>query len=247
MKNLKNIVSIIVLALLISSINNAYGQNYINLSEKTIERVAKKHNEYLEIVFNNLNYNDKNLKKEIISEFNKIKEKELIDNSNKVKIKEKFDINLEKNVNNIDENLKTLKEKLSKEAFLIIMKAYSLSNKRMQISKFKKEINKLELNAKEKLKGVELDTVLITLNVFKQSAYFWFPESDGGSGKGYAILKKIKSYKSATNVLAANGLSAGSSFIGGALAAGIFGGPLGWGFLAGVAISSAMSSAIEAL
>ncbi len=107
--------------------------------------------------------------------------------------------------------------------------------------------------------GKNLDVILLYLEVFKNSADFWFPEEFGGSGDGYKIVTKIKgnNYKSALKytkeiskggkVLAADATGAAGALIGGALFANadaVIAPPV---FFGRVAFAAAWSSGVSAL
>jgi len=117
----------------------------------------------------------------------------------------------------------------------------------------------LELEARSKLIGVELDATLISLNVFENSLKFWLPMDNGGIGIGWNFIEEYNNVydkemssvrQTIKTALASDGLSAASGFI---IGAGVLAVSAGTGglatpalvaFLVGVAGESAIASAV---
>jgi len=143
---------------------------------------------------------------------------------------------------------------LSNNAFLVIEKAVEKSRSFECFDEYIAYLKSLELEAREKLIGIELDAILISLSVFENSSMFWLPENEGGVGIGYDFVKEYNNaYHKETNsikkALAADGISAAAGFIVGAGVIAVSAGTGGMAtpaivaFLVGVAVESAVASA----
>ena len=102
----------------------------------------------------------------------------------------------------------------------------------------------------------KVEVLLAYLEVYKKSSEFWLPVTRGGTGEGFEIYQKLHANSRTSRlsvrrcdvgVIAADATSAGGSLIIGAAVAGIFGGPIGWAYVVGVAASTAWGSATNAL
>jgi len=217
------------------------------LNDDQVEMVAEKHNEYLTSVFANYNFQTKDRVVEFQARF------ESLDLKNY-----KIDWT-EKDYGNIENELLFLKENLSNNAFLIIEKAVEKSKSFECFDEYIAYLNSLELEAREKLIGTELDAILISLNVFENSSMFWLPVDEGGLGIGYDFIEEYNNaYNKETSsvrqtiktALAADGISAAAGFIIGAgvlavtTASGGMATPAVVAFLVGIAAESAVASAV---
>jgi hypothetical protein len=204
------------------------------LTENQLQYVGNYHNESLSLIFNNFNWKSNNLKQELIDNID----------SNSIKLNDYSNDYLNSRcINDYESNYNVLKENLSIESFLIIDNSINLSKNISDITIFNNEINFLQEKAKIEISDIaELNTILVTLEVLKSSAYFWSPKSVGGSGIGYNYITLFNNQNRTgpKDILAADGVSAGIGMLGVAVAGML--GPIGWGALAIVGGEAAMSS-----
>ena len=216
------------------------------LNDDEVALVGVKHNEFLATVFQNFNFSTNDAKIELKNQF------ENLDPIN-------FQINWNKEYGNIDNDLIKLKELISDDAFLIITSAIEDLDNIENVDAYKLKLNNLNIIAKNRLSGIDLDATLIALNVFENSSNFWLPTDMGGSGIGYDFVNHFsENFPLSTNrsirstikiALAADGISAtigflvGAAIIVGTAGTGGAGTPAIIGFLVGVAGESALGSA----
>jgi hypothetical protein len=211
------------------------------LSNEDLLTIGNYHNENLELVFADFNWQSTDFKSELI---NKFTENQISLRSNDLNY-----LNERANVD-LDANIAILQNELSSTAFTYIQNALTLSNSISNVADFQNTLSQLQENARSNISDVtELNAVLASLEVFKSSAYFWAPVNLGGSGIGYSywiIYGDIIEQKSPwTNALAADGVSGGIGMLGVAVA-GCFG-PVGWVALGICGGEAAMSSAASFL
>lgn len=228
--------------------HNKMSSNERLLNDEQVKSIGNLHNQFLTQVFSNYDFQTKNRVLEIRTQFEKIDLKGNVIDWNK------------KDYGNIENELNYLKNNLSDTAFSIIEKGMMEAEKMENVESFSNTLELLNEEAKEKLTGIELDTVLIALNVFENSAQLWLPVDEGGNGIGYEFFNK---YNMVYNIelsnkrtprqmirtaLAADGLSAAAGFLVGAFVIGATAGTGGLatpaiiGFLVGVAGESAIAS-----
>lgn len=217
--------------------------NYINLTSDEIEQIGSLHNRYLDLLFKDFDYSSLDLFNELEHGFKNIANEENID------------IDFQDVEVDLHKNMDLIFQYTSSEAMDLINNAINESFNINNVQEFEVFINEQENIARSNLIKEDLDITLITLCVLRKLAYFWTSIDKGGSGIGENIFIKIKANNQdkitlkadIRGVLAADGAAAGGGMIVGAIAAGVAGGPLGWGFLVGVGARSAIASGWYAL
>jgi len=211
------------------------------LTDEQLLFIGEYHNESLESVFSNFDWRTDSLKDELSNNFisNNI---ELNDYSNEYL--------LSRCINDYDTNYMILQSELSILALNIVDEAILLSKDIISINSYNEQVDILKFDARNTIEdNIELNSVLLTLEVLKYSAYFWSPIEVGGQGIGFEYINSFdnEDRTGPKDVLAADGISAGIGMIGLGIGAGIFGGPIGWGALAVVGGEAALSSAASLL
>ncbi len=207
------------------------------LTQEQIDEIGALHNQYLETVVSNLDFSSNSLTDDIVEEFNKLNI-------------EVHTFELLPNHGNIPALKEELYKSVSAEAINLIEQAVGYSEEYTTVSDYQSFVNDLESQAHVELSGSELDVVLVTFSVLKNSAYFWSPAEMGGSGVGHAALvqyhgtlnKAAGPSFSFRKAMIGDGISGGIGCLGVA-AAGLLG-PIGWGALAICAGEAAISSGI---
>ncbi|MDL2262834.1 hypothetical protein LJC11_04970 [Bacteroidales bacterium OttesenSCG-928-I21] len=209
------------------------------LTNIQLMKIGQDHNDNLEKVFVNFNWESKDFKQELINNFK----------LNSIPLKKYSDEDLySRCCYDFFDNYNLLKNKLSEFSIKLIDNALLMTEDIKSIKGFNDRIDIFKENARSELKNnnEELNSLLVTLEVLKYSAYFWSPKSVGGSGVGYDyILRKEKAKEKVKEIIAADGVSAGVGMIGVAVAGAC--GPIGWIALAIVAGEAALSSGAAAL
>ncbi len=150
-------------------------------------------------------------------------------------------------------------KKLLIESIALATKEAKMNN--MSCSKLNDFVDSLETALSLHLGGDELVILKTYGETLKASAYFWFPKSVGGSGKGYSFLLKVQNTSSSKSksmkdvnfelpplgaALVADAASMSIGMVGVAIS-GAFLGPVGWGALVLVAGESAVNSGFSGL
>ncbi len=215
------------------------------LSEKEIREIGLRHNLYLEQLFSDFDWSAEFPIKEL--------ERRLIQVSK---------------VNNIDidpsqtieyfascDNACALNQ-FSFDARPYIDKGIEIVRSSGEVSKIVENLDLLQKEAKIKLeKTDDLNQVLVSLEVFKNSSEFWFPIEQGGNGKGSLILSKLgydglekKLSPCVEKVIIADGITVATEFIVGAFVLALASGPVAPAVFFGlVGINAAIDSALAAL
>lgn len=224
-------------------------------TNEDVYEIASLHNKYLVEVFSSFDYNNLDRKQELFVNFANFE--------NKIGLNKDFKTSMSEYDKAIDCGLECIENFLNDdEAFKLILKVNNLENSGLihNINELEKVIQEIKENAEQNISnGKNLDVVLVYLEVFKESARFWFPEDLGGSGEGYKIANNLHNnkYKSSIQymnkiskggkILAADATGAAGALIGGALFANadaIIAPPV---FFGRVAFASAWSSGVAAL
>lgn len=216
------------------------------LTDEQIEEMGNYHNQYLQEAFEDISYASGEIDwQEVRSSFqNIINENDL-----------EFDLDdMELNANITFAHLES---QLSIEALDILYNAYENTDySEYNVEMVTDHLEDLENEARGVLFGQELDIVLVSLNVFKKSVYFWAPESDGGSGLGEIIFLEAQEiaggtveydFSRAVEVAASDGLAGAGGCLGVAVSAALATGPVGWGVFGGVLVGMAFASGVAAL
>lgn len=155
------------------------------LTDEQVEEIGNIHNEYLNEMISNIDFN--NLKNVDISEYSKdlcinvncgliIEDKTYIANTFENKSLEDIEHNLSRDVYNFAVEVKS--------------NIYESENHNELIS----NLQAVEINARQILRGAELDQILVMISVAKSSSYFWKPISKGGSGIGDSYNDNLPIY-----------------------------------------------------
>jgi len=254
---------------------NFFEEEYF--TDEQIKVIGKMHNEYLEIIFKDFNFEAKDYEAEFLEKSKSLKN-EIENKDPKI---EWF------NIYEIKDYFKFLKENgLSETAINILQQAEIMYDKSNTLKQYNYNLDNLRKQTLDGLKknNYEKTLVLVSLSVFENSAYFWSPVEFGGSGVGSEILARASVKQStkkelitngmlidsevsnkilsrspigdtipktakeiAREVLVADGVSAGSGFVVLGIIGGLVSGPLGWGALALIGGETAIASGWEAI
>lgn len=252
MKKINFLVAIVIIAMfnLISCEKENDVQNSTNrqseriLTDSQIIEIGLKHNQNLEIAFNNFNWNSSNKFNELKNNFNSV---EYFDSSKKI--------------NTIDENQKiimsNLEDKNNFQYFKSVFEYLESDKTTKTVSAIEGHLNLLENEFKSKNNSnLDYETFLVFSSVLKNSAKFWLPKSLGGLGKfdefkereNVNLYSKVDWRDCLKDVLAADGTSAGAGFIVGAGVAAAATGPIApLAFIGAIAAEAGISSGWEYL
>ena len=215
----------------------------INLSNSQIVEIGDLHNEYLDKL---LQPNTRiGIQESLMANFDSILNSSIKD----TKIKNNI-LNLvnDPSFGSISFLEKNLDEQLALDYINQIIATIELDlnyeNLSLQLDVIKDVVNK-DSNL------INKNVVLVMIEVSKKSSYYWLPTSEGGSGKGEAILgdmnKGSRVEIKIRNVVAADGTSAAGACIGGAIAIAASGGTAGPAVLIGIGFAAGWGSATAAL
>lgn len=218
-------------------------------TDTQINEIGIKHNENLSHSFENFDWSKKDRYAELKSRFKKLKVAK-----DKLMLFDRLPVSS-------SQNLKKIKERLSEHNnyvyFEEIVKYVEELNGTKTLYEIKAYIENIQAEAKEKIhNSKDLEAFLIFSTVLKYSAEFWLPKKIGGLGKynEYNAFKypdisnqKTNSWqKCLSDVMIADGVSAGAGFIVGAAAAAAATGPVAPAtFVAVIAAESGISSGFE--
>lgn len=221
------------------------------ITKKDAIKIGELHNEYLDKVFNDFDYNTPNIEKHIQEKFKSISP-------------ELYKINQDKIENYINPYVER-KQLLSKKGVPVVYKIISeierTDNVFQNYTIFSQHLDNVLKEKHNILSDEEYDALLVSFEVMKKSYLYWSSEKKGGLGKGETIIKRmennniqdksfhngdLKSFSTRRKiqaVIADDAMGAAQAFIGNAFF--WSGGPATYfGSVAfGAAISSAMSSA----
>ncbi len=217
------------------------------LTDQQIEEIGVRHNEALHQAFLNFDFDAINVKNELYDRFKTQSLPAEISSSAKEEI-----LN----------NPPMLEKQLalygaSKLVSIYIHEGENAIGQSSNLIELQKKLNLLESKARQELQCGALEIVLVNYSVLRNSAYFWLPVEEGGSGEGAAILSKIErrlgldkttlSKAQVTKVLAGDGAAAAGVFTSYGLLAGLTGPMGGTALLASVAFGAAWGSGCTAL
>lgn len=222
------------------------------ITKKDAIKIGELHNEYLDKVFNDFDYNTPNIEKHIQEKFKSISP-------------ELYKINQEKIENYINPYVER-KQLLSKEGRPIVYKIISEIEKSDSVFQnytiFSQHLDNVLKEKHNILSDEEYDTLLVSFEVMKKSYLYWSSKEKGGIGNGEYIIKKMELHNNKNNIsfytnnkkplprnhkiqeiIADDAMGAAQAFIGNAFF--WLGGPaIYFGAVAfGAAVNSAMSSA----
>lgn len=223
------------------------------LSDEQITQIGILHNEYLEKVFSDFDWNNQNLVLELKNKFNELSDKEVLgikietNHTNKIQkdSSKEFDddMQLKKFLGNNYIYIQRIKD-LEKDLYL------------MENEDINPMINSIKKQAKNEIKDAkQLTVILVFAEVFKKSNEFW-TSKDTNFTSGQSILVKAKekniyrkpsSTSKGERILAADATGAAGALIGGALFANadaVIAPPV---FFGRVAFSAAWASGVAAL
>lgn len=209
---------------------------YNNISETDITQIGINHNSYLQTTFNTKTIDLATLRNNFlnlnVSNLNSSQKTAILDNTTAF------------NVNYLNSNI------AEQQAKTYLQNSIDIVENSINYLSIKNNLQSLKLTVKADANCINKAVVLIQCEVLLQSAYFWSPVSEGGSGIGESILNKIgapKISKFARGLIEADGLAAACTFTGYGMLAGVTG-PMGWGALvATVGFSAAWSSGYYAV
>lgn len=209
---------------------------YNDISDADITQIGINHNSYLQTTFNTRTINLTTIRNNFLNlnvpNLNLSQKTTILDNTTAY------------NMNYLNTNI------VEQQAKTYLQNSIDIVENSINYLSIKNNLQSLKLTVKADANCVNKAVVLIQCEVLLQSAYFWSPVSEGGSGIGESILNKIgtpKISKFAKGLIEADGLAASCTFTGYGLLAGVTG-PMGWGALvATVGFSAAWSSGYYAV
>lgn len=248
------IISILFMGLIISFScsreKNESDETKQLLSDEQISKIGFLHNEYLEKVFSNFDWNNENLVLELKNKFNELSDKEVIG----IKIDSKHTNKIEKDSVKFDDDI--LLKKFLGDNYTYIQRIKDLEKDLylMENEDIDPIINSIKKQAKNEIKDAEqLTVILVFAEVFKKSNEFWnSKDTNFTSGQSILIMANKKNiYRKVDGdgkkILAADATGAAGALIAGALFANadaVIAPPV---FFGRVAFSAAWSSGVAAL
>lgn len=252
MKNLKNVMSVIIVALMMMVSVNVSAQDYERIfTDEQIKLIGEGHNDFLLKIFKNFNWDSKD------------KISELTKNSNLNYSDPDKDFDLSKHKLTTIDELKKLVNNSSD--FIYFENIINLDIENMNLTTVNNFVNSNSNVASNKMTSVKnYEALLVFSSVYLKSFEFWMPKSNGGMGKfeEYNRLQhKSKSnsgkidymYNNSnvgwkdclTDVLVADGGAAGGACLTGGIIAGVTSAIVSpWAFVARIVASAGWSSGI---